>query len=65
MEADRAVSQYCVVVMTGSECDDYPLVTCVMETKGPFDSRDEAADEARKYPDWTAPHIMMLTKDDE
>lgn len=60
------MSQFCVVLLTSSECEGYPdqNVTCVMEVLGPYASRNEARDKAREYPDWTAPHIMMLTKDD-
>jgi hypothetical protein len=51
---------FCVVLMTGSECDNYPGITCVMNAFGPYPTREKAKEAAGEWPEWTAPHIMEL-----
>lgn len=53
---------YCVVLFTGSECEEHPGHGCVMEVLGPFSSRKEAHEAAEPYPAWTAPHFMLMDR---
>lgn len=48
-----------VILMTGSECEEYPGMSCVMDVLGPY-TREEAYRVAAEQPPWTAPHIMTL-----
>jgi hypothetical protein len=48
-----------VVLLTGSECEEYPGVMCVMEVLGPYE-RTRARQVAAAAPKWTRPHIMLL-----
>jgi hypothetical protein len=52
-----------VVTQMASECEEYPGHRCVMDTLGPYGTRDEAVAVAKTFPDWTAPHIGILRKD--
>lgn len=56
---------YVVVLLTGSKCPEYPDVTCVMEAKGPYQTREDANLAAKRQPDWTTPHIMLLRGPDD
>jgi hypothetical protein len=58
-----AVGNYCVVLFTGSECKEHPGRRCVMDVQGPYPTRQEAADRAVEWPDWTTPHIMLMHLD--
>ena len=46
-----------------TDCEEYPGHKCVMDTLGPYETRDEAAAVARTFPDWTAPHIGILKRE--
>jgi hypothetical protein len=58
------MGKFAVVLMTGSQCAQYPGTTCVMELRGPFETREEADTFAGQWPDWTAPHIMSMRPPD-
>lgn len=51
---------WCIVLLTGVACADYPGMTCVMGVLGPYGTRAEAVTAARQQPEWAAPHIMRL-----
>jgi hypothetical protein len=51
---------FCVVLLTGSECEEYPGTRCVMSAIGPYPTRERAREAAREQPEWTAPHIIEL-----
>ena len=51
-----------VVLLTGSPCEEYPAVSCVMSVLGPY-TREEAVQVARAQPEWTAPHLMTLPRE--
>jgi len=56
-------SGYVVVTYMDTDCEEYPGHKCVMDTLGPYETRDEAAAVARTFPDWTAPHIGILKRE--
>lgn len=58
------IRRWCVVLLTGSSCEAYPGVPCVMTALGPYTAR-EAQAEAAKQPAWAMPHVVSLRKADE
>lgn len=52
-----------VVLLTASACESYPGRPCVMEVLGPY-TRGEAEAVAGQKPEWTAPHLMVLRRDE-
>lgn len=57
--------KWCVVLLTGSACDEDPKTRCIMNVIGPLDSQPEAEAEAERWPAWTTPHMMLLMTPDE
>lgn len=53
-----------VVLGLSGECDEYPGHDCVILVNGPFDSRAEADDDARRLPEGFRPHILPLVLPD-
>ena len=56
-------SGYVVVTQMDTDCEKYPGRKCIMDVLGPYTTYDEAVAVARTFPDWTAPHIGILTMD--
>lgn len=52
---------YVLVLFTDGPCETYPDTKCVMEVIGPFDDRRSAEAAYERQPEWTSPHIMILT----
>lgn len=55
---------YVVVLLTGDKCEKYPGQTCVMNVLGPY-TWTRAERVFARQPDWTCPHIMVLTDHQE
>ncbi len=51
-----------VVVVFGAQCDEYPGTRCVMDVLGPY-SKADARKVAGRWPEWTAPHLMLIHQD--
>lgn len=56
---------YVVVLLTAHPCEEYDGKSCVMAAVGPYDTRKEARRAAATYPDWAAPHVVLLSKETE
>ena len=60
----RTTLGYVVVTYMDSGCGEYPGRKCIMDTLGPYETREEAVAVAGTFPDWTAPHIGILCRED-